>query len=418
MIAERRFFTWRFVMPIKLSKLLIVSLLLPPVVASAIAPPSFAKTGMPAASQASEWDKFMSQGDTALAAKNYPEAEKCFAQAWTCAKGFLQNDRRRFKTLSQQLATCYASNKLKDAAPIFEQMVIFTETAKGIDDPDVMESLKNYAALLQRLGNNHAYEVVGNRIQALRKDLNGKHATVCVLSGAEFTDHDAAFMLDGLEPDILTFNARLSQITDKTLALLSRCKNVQKVDLTGTKITDAGLAKLNGLEDLQDLNLDTTNVTDNGLKSISDLPHLRSLNLCRTKTTGMALGSLTNYTYLQSLFMEEVPLSDAAVGQLNRLGSLEYFEQLDLARTGMTDAMVAKLTLPHLRQLNLYGDLVSDAVMPTLKRLNTLISVNVASTNVSPGTAAAIEGLLRSRAPAAPAARASGSPASGSPATP
>ena len=76
------------------------------------------------------------------------------------------------------------------------------------------------------------------------------------------------------------------EITDAGLKELAGLKNLQRLDLSGTKITDAGLKELAGLKSLQTLDLAATQVTDAGLKELAGLKSLQSLNLARHEGDG------------------------------------------------------------------------------------------------------------------------------------
>ena len=68
-----------------------------------------------------------------------------------------------------------------------------------------------------------------------------------------------------LLPELRDLGIEFSALTDAGLAHLARARQLERLDLYGTKITDAGLARLAALPKLKDLNVGGTQVTIAGL---------------------------------------------------------------------------------------------------------------------------------------------------------
>jgi Leucine Rich repeat len=73
---------------------------------------------------------------------------------------------------------------------------------------------------------------------------------------------------------------------------LKGLKQLQRLNLSGTKVTDAGLRHLRGLTTLRTLELIDTGITDTGLKNLKGLTNLHRLYLNQTKVTAAGVKDL------------------------------------------------------------------------------------------------------------------------------
>lgn len=238
------------------------------------------------------YDQFMSAGESALKNKNYPAAEQSFAKALAETKKFKETDERISNVLNQQITLFYAEGKLANAAPVIKQLINFMQSSRGIDSPSVIESLKNYKQVLQRIGDAHGCDVVENRLSSLEHGGDGEHSHIANLVGASINDDDAAFLLNGLEKEIWQLDAYGSKISDKTMQLLKNFSHLEKIDLSSTKVTDAGLANLKGKSTIRMLNLGSTAVTDAGMQNLYSLEGLKFLGLSSTAVSPKAIAAL------------------------------------------------------------------------------------------------------------------------------
>jgi internalin A len=76
-----------------------------------------------------------------------------------------------------------------------------------------------------------------------------------------------------------------TSVSNDDLEYLNELKQLQLLDLAGTRITDAGLKELHTLTNLKTLNLSRTRVTDEGLRELKDLKQLQSLFIGGTAVT-------------------------------------------------------------------------------------------------------------------------------------
>src|SRR5437899_580195 len=196
-----------------------------------------------------------------------------------------------------------------------------------------------------------------------------------------------------------------TMITDAGLQYLKNLRELEELDLYGTRITDAGLASLKDLTALRKLNLLGAAVTDEGLEQLSDLTKLEELNLYRTKITNTGAGKLTRFPRLRDLDLRYTRVSRSGVDSLRaalpkcRIAFLEaspgstasrpptggstdaiaswvrarggsvnmeggQIREVSLASTGATDADVDALaSVPTLRQLDLQATEIGDAAL-------------------------------------------------------
>lgn len=123
-------------------------------------------------------------------------------------------------------------------------------------------------------------------------------------------------------------------------------KNVVAVDLSNSAVTDGDLRHLLNFKQLQHLDLRGTKVGDGGTQYIGFMKNLRTLNMFRTE------------------------LSDAG---LARLRSLDELESLLIGGTKVTDeGMKSVEKLSKLRKVSVFGTAVSDAGLKSLEKLNAL----------------------------------------------
>src|SRR5262245_53660354 len=90
------------------------------------------------------------------------------------------------------------------------------------------------------------------------------------------------------------------------------------LDLSFSRVTDADLSELAGLKQLQALNLAGTKITDAGLKQLPSIA-LRHLDLHSTQVTDAAFKQLARFAQLEALFLHRTAVTGAGIGELARL---------------------------------------------------------------------------------------------------
>ena len=156
---------------------------------------------------------------------------------------------------------------------------------------------------------------------------------------------------------------------------------------------------------------------DSGLDALAPIADkIASLDLARTKVTDAGLAKLGAMKNLQELHLENTGISDAGLDHLKGLASLEY---LNLYNTKVTDAGVAKLAgLGKLKALYLWQSGVTKAGVAALKAKLPNAHINsgwTAEDDAKPVAVAASAPAAAAPAAAKPAAAA---PAAAKPAAP
>jgi hypothetical protein len=176
---------------------------------------------------------------------------------------------------------------------------------------------------------------------------------LATLTQTPFGAHDAAYrdylevrnedLLDMRWPErVRNLCLGLQPITDKGLAKVAQCTNLQWLDLAATKVTDTGLAHLAGLKKLDQLNLEQTAASDETLAILGKHTQLRELDLSQTPITDAGVAKLAPLTNLEVLWLTGTPITDASLPILQRFKKLKT---LDLDGTKLSDSAKAKLML-------------------------------------------------------------------------
>ncbi len=171
-----------------------------------------------------------------------------------------------------------------------------------------------------------------------------------------------------------------TDIQNQSLYFVSKLKDLQKLDLTGSKsINDSGLAYLKGTP-LITLSLDGTGITDNSLNSIGTLKQLRNLNLSNTRVSANNLGQLTSCRNLQTLDLHQTKLGNSSIEGLKSLNNLEV---LVLGETGVGDSALGALSnMKMLNALFLNDSLITNAGLSKLSSLDNLRMLDLSGTKI------------------------------------
>ncbi|MBC7827255.1 MAG: hypothetical protein H7122_05890 [Chitinophagaceae bacterium] len=95
------------------------------------------------------------------------------------------------------------------------------------------------------------------------------------------TDSDIALLLP-LQQQFIWLKLGNTRISDSSLYVISKLKNITRLQLDHTNITDTGLAHLRSLTNLQYLNLVGTKVSLQGMLALKELKNLQSVYLYQT----------------------------------------------------------------------------------------------------------------------------------------
>ena len=231
---------------------------------------------------------------------------------------------------------------------------------------------------------------------------------------------DGAMRMPARLPKLRRLGLWESKVTDAGLAELVNCRSLTHLELNGTKVGDAGLAKIVGCQSLTYLRVEDTKITDAGLVHLAKLPQLETLwigenegvtdeglkaigrlvnltvlDLMSTKISREGLAQLSGLKKLKTLLLDRNDIEEADLAYLAPLESLEELRLYYIkgritdvgaehlarlkslrtitASTDMTDKGVALLaTLPHLEQLLLDGQGVTDGCASDIAKMNSL----------------------------------------------
>jgi len=107
-----------------------------------------------------------------------------------------------------------------------------------------------------------------------------------------------------------------SHLNDEVTVLLSKLKQLKKLNLWSVKITDAGMDSLGQIDSLESLNLDNTAISDAGLPPLGKLRQLTFLHLGSTSISDAGLPYLETLTNLQELMVTRTAVTQQGVEKL------------------------------------------------------------------------------------------------------
>ena len=193
--------------------------------------------------------------------------------------------------------------------------------------------------------------------------------TTCLLSlvlgSSLFADEGALANLGGRSftndaGDVIAFDLSRAWVTDADLEKVARFPRLERIDLSYTKITDIGLEQLAPLEHMKDLNLYyAESVTDLGIAHLKHWKELERLNVRGTKVTSTLFEHIAKMPALRSLDVGQSRVNDDLFELLEDLPQLE---QLSIGGNKMSGAALALLkSYPALKELNLAGQQRTDS---------------------------------------------------------
>ncbi len=186
----------------------------------------------------------------------------------------------------------------------------------------------------------------------------------------------------------------------KKLEFLDEMKNLESLQLGGTKINDESLAHVKGLKKLQLLflqgNYSEVDITDAGLENLKGLAELRLLEIYGTKATDVGIDHLRGLLNLEYIAVgargDGSGTSEITDKGLAIIASFPNLRQLKIHQTHITDAGLEQCTkkLPNLHLLQLYETEITDAGLQYIKQLPALKKLYLGSAKI---TSAGLEHL-------------------------
>ena len=156
------------------------------------------------------------------------------------------------------------------------------------------------------------------------------------------TDDDLQF----LEP-VENLSLGRTGVTGRGLRVLSRCPDLQWLDLAYVPVGSEDLAPLGQLRQLRRLNLERTRASDEVAPLLAGLRQLEYLDLSGLAITDQTLAQLARLDQLESLWLTETQVTDRG---LRHLRSLKRLHTLDVSGTKVTAEGIRdlKTALPKL----------------------------------------------------------------------
>jgi hypothetical protein len=139
-----------------------------------------------------------------------------------------------------------------------------------------------------------------------------------------------------------------ASVSDKGLAHLAGCKNLQWIDLSLTAVTDEGLKHLSAASGLKQLFLEGSKVTDASLAMIAGFKQLEELDLSKLSISDNGLAAIAGMRSVKVLHLTGSPVTDAG---LEHLRGLKQLERLEAEGTQVTAEGLGRLraALPKLK---------------------------------------------------------------------
>lgn len=181
------------------------------------------------------------------------------------------------------------------------------------------------------------------------------------------------------------------RVNDQGINAIGELPNIKSLSLDGLAISKASIMPLTRCKQLNELNLAKTGLDDRALEEIARIESLRKLRLAANAIGVIGLGHLATIA-LEELDVSECPgVDDQALVQIGRQSKLK---RLNLWRTSVTDQGLPHIAqLNQLQWLNLDNTAVTDAGLDWLKSLWSLQFLHLGSTAVSDQGMAKLAGL-------------------------
>jgi len=162
--------------------------------------------------------------------------------------------------------------------------------------------------------------------------------TELYLNGTSIGDNTAK-AIEGM-PNVWSFCAGGTRVTDAGLASLGRMPKLSLISLNSTKVRGHGLRNLSGLEGLN-IYLEDCRVSDDGAAaSLPLLKQMRLLSLSKTDITDQGLESVGACRRLEDLRLSDTGITDVT---LDLLAEMPALQMLYVERTGVTADRVSRL---------------------------------------------------------------------------
>lgn len=163
--------------------------------------------------------------------------------------------------------------------------------------------------------------------------------------------------LDAVASQVVTLNLNMMPVEDRTLKVLAKFENLNRLSLNFSQITDRGLSELKNLKRLKHLSLAGTTIDEKAIDELANfLPQLKSVVLWATPINKESVYELKK-RFPNISWIHENPSNDSEMLQLN-------LPQLGNPTSIFKDSMIVELSHP-IREADIRFTL--DGTEPTLE---------------------------------------------------
>lgn len=167
--------------------------------------------------------------------------------------------------------------------------------------------------------------------------------------------------------------------TDQVCSNLSKAKTIRHLAVSGIQFTGRELYRLESLTRLQSLSLSYSNVSDDSIASISRLADLQSLSLANTTISDVGISRL-DLKHLCSLDLQGTRITDSSLTTIARMSSLKYLNVRgsQISEDGLCTELGSELE-KSLRSIAVTSVVIDNAGGSRLQRKFPLCSINAST---------------------------------------
>lgn len=151
---------------------------------------------------------------------------------------------------------------------------------------------------------------------------------------------------------------------------------LRTLELSGTAVTSAGLQYLTKCRNLEVLNICLTACSDDGFEHLAGMSKMKRMVICASQITGSGFKHLGGMTQLESINLHSAPASDEGLEAIGKLGSLL---RLEIVHTSVGDAGLKHIAgLTKLERFHVHGKAATEAgLVPAIASLKELYELDI-----------------------------------------
>lgn len=189
------------------------------------------------------------------------------------------------------------------------------------------------------------------------------------------TPEEIVAQFNQIRPDMIT-DGNLAQLASSPEAAAA----ITEIDMRGAQVSESGLGYLSALPNLESLSAGGQRIRSDALAAIGKSQSLKHIDLVNSAANDRVVSELSRIPHLQTLKLDGTNVTE---GSATGLGAMQELTDLSLVGTGVNDLISSSLTALPLRSLNLAKTRITDASLPSILKIETLESLNVAFCQVT-----------------------------------